>query len=143
MAGRSRRARAAVGVVLACLLVSSCSSVDNPSSPDDVYAGSYQGGSNDLESVKVEYNADLARLQSMLDKASRYERQIRGMEPVDQYSASAVDAYNRLVNKYNAVADRYRLAATAFNDKYKSYAEGAQGNVPTSPDNITLPHPIP
>jgi hypothetical protein len=134
---------AAIGVVLACLLSSSCTSVANPSGTDDIYDDSYAGGSSDLESVKVEYNADLARLQSLLDEASSYESQIRRMEPVDQYSASAVNEYNRLVDSYNAVADRYRGAATAFNDKYKSYASGANGNVPTSPDNITLPDPIP
>lgn len=127
----------------ACLLAGSCSSVENPSSADDVYDGSYQGGSSDLESVKVEYNADLARLRSMLDSASAYEDQIRRMEPLDRYSASAVNKYNRLVDRYNAVADRYRAAATAFNAKYKSYADGANGNVPTSPDNISLPDPIP
>ncbi len=126
---------------MACLLAS-CTSLENPDEPDDVYDGSYEGGSSDLESVKDEYNADLRALRSMLKSASRLEALILEMEPVDQYSSATVSAYNDLVDRYNAVANQYRRAATAFNRKYKAYAEGANGNVPTSPNNIDLPDPI-
>lgn len=125
------------------MALSACGSTTNPENADDVYDTSHEGGSADLESVKLEYNADLANLRDLLDQASSYEDQINAMEPVDQYSQYEVDTYNDLVDKYNAVADEYRFAARAFNDKYKAYADGADGSVPTSPDNISLPDPIP
>ena len=134
------RAICALGLIVA---VAACSSTTNPTSADDVYENSYDAGSADLESVKYEYNADLAHLRDLLDRASAYEDRLIAMEPVDQYSQSEVDTYNGLVDKYNTVADKYRSAALAFNEKYKAYAEGADGGVPTSPDNISLPDPIP
>lgn len=140
--GSGMRSRAVCALAFAAALAA-CGSTTNPTSADDVYDNSYEGGPADLESVKHEYNADLADLSELLDQASSYEDQINAMEPVDQYSHYEVDTYNNLVSRYNAVADEYRFEARAFNEKYKAYADGAEGTVPTSPDAITLPDPIP
>lgn len=128
-----------IAALIAATVLAAC----GPTTADDVYDKSYSGSRSDLAVVKHEYNADLASLQAILDRASRVERRITAMEPVDHYSADDVDAYNALVNRYNRLADRYRLAATRFNAKYDAYAEGADGGVPTSPDGIDLPDPIP
>jgi hypothetical protein len=132
----------ACAVAIAAALAA-CSSTANPNSADDVYESAYSGRSADLAAVKVEYNADLAELRRLLDTASAYEDELTAMEPVDQYSEWEVSSYNSLVNRYNRVADEYRFAAHSFNDKYKAFAEGADGTVSTSPDNISLPDPIP
>lgn len=135
-----RRMRGGAGAIAVTAVLAACSST--PDSAGDIYDSSYsQGG--DLASVKAEYNADLAELRGLLDSASEYEDRLQAMEPVDQYSQWEVDSYNELVNNYNDVANRYTFTASAFNEKYKAYAEGADGTVPTSPDNITLPDPIP
>jgi hypothetical protein len=137
-----RRMRVGACAIAVTAALAGCSSTTYPDSAGDIYDDSYSQ-SGDLASVKAEYNADLAELQGLLDSASQYEDRLQAMEPVNQYSQWEVDSYNELVNRYNDVADRYTFGARAFNEKYKAYAEGADGTVPTSPDNIELPDPIP
>jgi hypothetical protein len=149
MASSTSKLRATTGIFALATLATlgACSSLSDPTSVDDVvnspYATSYDDSTVGLESVKEEYNADLARLRDVLDTASQIEHALRAMEPVDRYNAQDVEKYNMMVGQYNTYADQYRGLARRFNHKYKAFAEGADGQVPTSPDNISLPDPIP
>ena len=95
-----RHASRAVCALAFAAALAACGSTTNPTSADDVYDNSYEGGPADLESVKHEYNADLADLRELLDQASSYEDQVIAMEPIDQYSQYEVDTYNNLVSRY-------------------------------------------
>lgn len=86
-----------------------------------------------------EYNADVDHITQLLKAAQDYDHQIETKGNPDNFtSQQQFDAYNDLVNKYNAAADSYTTAARAFNEKYGGGADGT-GTAPTDPDNIKLP----